>query len=119
MVTINPDGKTTFSTLIRTALGEDRPAPHHVKLSDGTILRNKWVVECRRGTPTIGERQPHYVYHVFNWVNEIDTHDHEWYRFYDHDYYPPTKRSAKVDAENKADELNRRDRCIVGIVGVI
>lgn len=113
---VNPDGKTTYSILIREALGTDRPAPYHVTLSDGTVLRNKWVVECHQGTPTMGERIPHYCYSVFNWVNEIDTHKIESYSFYDHDYPQPTKRSAKHDAQMKCEELNRRDRCILALV---
>jgi len=117
MTTINPDGKTTYSALIKDALGADKPAPYHVTLSDGTILRNKWVVECHQGTPTMGERQPHYCYSVFNWANEIDTHKIESYSFYDHDYVSTfTKHSAKSDAEKKCSDLNIRDRCILALV---
>ena len=117
MTTINPDGKTTYSALIKNALGTDRLAPHHVTLSDGTVLRNKWIVECHQGTPTLGERKPHYCYSVFNWVNEIDTHEIESYSFYDHDYCSVfTKNSAKSDAEKKCSDMNKRDRCIIAIV---
>jgi hypothetical protein len=116
MTVINPDGKTTYSTLIKDAMGPDNPAPIIVTLKDGVVLRNKWVVERHRATPLLGERNPQYVYSVFNWVNEIDTHKIESYSYCDHDYYQPTKRSAKNDAQNKAEELNRRDRCVLAVV---
>jgi hypothetical protein len=118
MTTINPDGKTTYSTLIRQALGEDKLAPYHVTLSDGTVLRNKWVVEQHQATPLYGEKHPQFYYDVFNWVNEIDTHKIESYSYCDHDYYQPTKRSAKHDAIQKVNELNKRDRCILAIAQV-
>jgi hypothetical protein len=116
MVTINPDGKTTFSTLIKNAMGDNELAPIVVTLSDGTVLRNKWIVEQYRAMPILGEKHPQYTYSVFNWVNEIDTHKIESYSYCDHDYYQPTKRSARYDAQNKAEELNRRDRCIIAVV---
>lgn len=118
MTTINPDGKTTYSTLIREALGKEKLAPYHVTLSDGTVLRNKWVVNQYQATPLLGERSPQYVYSVYNWVNEIDTHKIESYSYCDHDYYQPTKRSARTDAQTKCAELNSRDRCILTIAEV-
>ena len=48
MTTINPDGKTTYSALIKDALGTDRPAPYHVTLSDGTGMQDTGKKNLKR-----------------------------------------------------------------------
>ena len=112
-----PDGKTTYSTLIRTALGNDKPAPYCVPLTNGSLLRNKWIIDKRQATPLLREKNSQYYYVVYNWVNIIDTHKQETYTYSDHDYCSIfTKHSAKSDAIEKAQELNERDRCILALV---
>ena len=99
----------SYSQKIAFYFGNDKPAPNTVTCKDGTVLLNKWIVTEHRSTPILGETKPEYNYTVMNWVNELDEKP-EYYHFYDSDYSSIfTKRSAKHDAMNKAEELRQRD----------
>jgi hypothetical protein len=116
MTTINPDGKTTYSHLIRNGLGEDKPAPHHVTLKDGTVLLNDWIIKRYTHKYPLRKGQTFESYTVMNWVNIIDDHGEETYSYSELDSENTIIRSGNILSNAydktlaKMQELKTRDR---------
>jgi len=92
----------------------DTPGYKIFRDSNGKLfgLRDKWIIEAHDEMPLIGGYRP-VGYHVLNYCNQ-----NEYYCFstLDYEYHGNHKYGARYQAEKKAEELNKRDNCVLAIV---
>jgi len=111
----------SYSTKIKNAM-PDGNAPRVIRFKDGTTVNNRWIAEAHHAMQTLGDKMANRfptLYTVYNYANIADRTPQESYSFSDVDYYYDNpKRSARHDAEKKAEELNERDNIKKYVVSV-